>query len=67
MRSSTILGGSIPRDATRGGVNAPALPAHSGREGPLSINMQRDPKFREVVGEIRDTINQLESSNRAGD
>jgi NitT/TauT family transport system ATP-binding protein len=32
-----------------------------------SIEMQRDPKFREVVGEIRDTINQLESSNRAGD
>jgi GTP-binding protein len=26
-----------PRDATRGGVNAPALPAQRGREGPLSI------------------------------
>jgi NitT/TauT family transport system ATP-binding protein len=32
-----------------------------------SIEMQRDPKFREIVGEIRDTIDKLESSNRAGD
>jgi ABC-type nitrate/sulfonate/bicarbonate transport system ATPase subunit len=32
-----------------------------------SIEMQRDPKFQEVVGEIRDVIDRLESSNRAGD
>jgi ABC-type nitrate/sulfonate/bicarbonate transport system ATPase subunit len=32
-----------------------------------SIEMQRDPKFQAVVGELRDTINRLESSNRAGD
>jgi len=32
-----------------------------------SIEMQRDPKFQEVVGGIRDVIDQLESSNRAGD
>ena len=29
-----------PRDATRGGVNAPAPPAERGREGPPSINEQ---------------------------
>ena len=28
------------RDATRGGVNAPAPPVHSGREGPLSIDTE---------------------------
>jgi hypothetical protein len=27
-----------PRDATRGGVNAPAQPAQRGREGPLWID-----------------------------
>ncbi|HEX2691088.1 MAG TPA: ABC transporter ATP-binding protein [Kofleriaceae bacterium] len=32
-----------------------------------SIEMQRDPKFQEVVSEIRDVIDRLESSNRAGD
>jgi ABC-type nitrate/sulfonate/bicarbonate transport system ATPase subunit len=32
-----------------------------------SIVMQRDPKFQEVVGGIRDVIDKLESSNRAGD
>jgi NitT/TauT family transport system ATP-binding protein len=32
-----------------------------------SIEMQRDPKFQEIVGEIRDVINRLESSKRAGD
>ncbi len=32
-----------------------------------SIEMQRDPKFQEVVTEIRDVIDRLESSNRAGD
>src|ERR1041385_7162485 len=30
-------GGSGPRDATRGGVNAPALPVQRGRERPLSV------------------------------
>jgi hypothetical protein len=32
-----------------------------------SIEMQRDPKFQEVVTEIRDVIDRLESSTRAGD
>jgi NitT/TauT family transport system ATP-binding protein len=32
-----------------------------------SIEMQRDPKFQEVVSGIRDVIDRLESSNRAGD
>ncbi|HLL21734.1 MAG TPA: ABC transporter ATP-binding protein [Kofleriaceae bacterium] len=32
-----------------------------------SIEMQRDPKFMEVVMGIRETIDRLESSNRAGD
>jgi ABC-type nitrate/sulfonate/bicarbonate transport system ATPase subunit len=32
-----------------------------------SIEMQRDPKFQQVVTEIRDVIDRLESSNRAGD
>jgi NitT/TauT family transport system ATP-binding protein len=32
-----------------------------------SIEMQRDPKFIEVVMGIRETIDNLESSNRAGD
>ena len=30
--------GAGPRDATRGGVNRPALPVESGRERPLWIN-----------------------------
>jgi len=32
-----------------------------------SIEMQRDPKFLETVWGIRETIDRLESSNRAGD
>jgi len=32
-----------PRDATRGGVNDPALPGQRGRESPLWINML--PKY----------------------
>jgi ABC-type nitrate/sulfonate/bicarbonate transport system ATPase subunit len=32
-----------------------------------SIEMQRDPKFQQVVTEIREIIDRLESSNRAGD
>jgi NitT/TauT family transport system ATP-binding protein len=32
-----------------------------------SIEMQRDPKFQAVVTEIRDVIDRLESSSRAGD
>jgi ABC-type nitrate/sulfonate/bicarbonate transport system ATPase subunit len=32
-----------------------------------SIEMQRDPKFQGIVTEIRDVIDRLESSNRAGD
>jgi hypothetical protein len=34
---STELAGAGPRDATRGGVNGPALPVQRGRESPLSI------------------------------
>ena len=30
--------GDEPRDATRGGVNGPALPGQRGPESPLSIN-----------------------------
>ena len=33
-----MLAGAGPRDATRGGVNAPALPVQRGRESPLSID-----------------------------
>ncbi|HEX3479636.1 MAG TPA: ABC transporter ATP-binding protein [Kofleriaceae bacterium] len=32
-----------------------------------SIEMQRDPKFQALATEIRDVIDRLESSNRAGD
>ncbi len=32
-----------------------------------SLELQRDPKFHEVVMGLRDTIDHLESSNRAGD
>ncbi len=32
-----------------------------------SLEMQRDPKFHQVVMGLRDTIDRLESSNRAGD
>jgi NitT/TauT family transport system ATP-binding protein len=32
-----------------------------------SLEMQRDPKFIEIVHGIRDVIEKLESSNRAGD
>ena len=34
--------GGEPRDATRGGVNRPALPGERGREGPLLIDEPRD-------------------------
>jgi aspartate carbamoyltransferase catalytic subunit len=40
MKGTPVAGGSPsddPRDATRGGVNGPALPVQRGREGPLSI------------------------------
>jgi penicillin-binding protein 1A len=33
-----------PRDATRGGVNGPALPVQRGREGPLSIDDDESPR-----------------------
>ncbi|HEX3762041.1 MAG TPA: hypothetical protein VHW23_25245 [Kofleriaceae bacterium] len=32
-----------PRDATRGGVNGPAVPVQRGQEGPLSIDEAADP------------------------
>ena len=37
--SRTELAGAGPRDATRGGVNGPALPVQRGRESPLSIEV----------------------------
>jgi aspartate carbamoyltransferase catalytic subunit len=40
MKGKPVAGGAPsddPRDATRGGVNGPALPVLRGREGPLSI------------------------------
>ena len=40
MKGKPTTGGAPsddPRDATRGGVNGPALPGQGGREGPLSI------------------------------
>jgi tetratricopeptide (TPR) repeat protein len=37
---------AFPRDATRGGVNGPALPVQRGRESPLSID---DPRLAEHV------------------
>jgi hypothetical protein len=33
----------MPRDATRGGVNGPALPGRRGRESPLWINKHGSP------------------------
>jgi len=36
--ASAVLTGAGPRDATRGGVNGPALPVQRGRERPLSID-----------------------------
>jgi hypothetical protein len=35
-----------PRDATRGGVNDPALPGQRGRESPLEIDW---PTWREML------------------
>jgi hypothetical protein len=34
-----------PRDATRGGVNPPALPGERGREGPLLIDAHQAVGF----------------------
>jgi hypothetical protein len=45
-KASTEMSGAGPRDATRGGVNGPALPVQRGRErreSPLWINML--PKY----------------------
>ena len=39
---------SGPRDATRGGVNGPALPVQRGRESPLSIDVWTKAKARGV-------------------
>jgi hypothetical protein len=39
-----------PRDATRGGVNRPALPGERGRESPLWIEqMDPDPFLADVA------------------
>ncbi|HET9625846.1 MAG TPA: hypothetical protein VFP84_31005 [Kofleriaceae bacterium] len=40
-----------PRDATRAAVNPPAPPAESGREGPLSIDL--DPSLHRLLAEGR--------------
>src|SRR5437867_2056861 len=50
-RASAELAGAGPRDATRGGVNAPALPAQRGRESPLSID--RMAMLRHGVNDIK--------------
>jgi hypothetical protein len=42
-----------PRDATRGGVNGPALPGQRGRERPLSINEPRDATRPLLINEPR--------------
>ncbi|TMQ12382.1 MAG: hypothetical protein E6J91_20965 [Deltaproteobacteria bacterium] len=46
--------GAGPRDATRGGVNSPALPAKRGRESPLWIEQPnpigRNPNFGNTTG-----------------
>ncbi|HEX3757179.1 MAG TPA: protein kinase [Kofleriaceae bacterium] len=39
-----------PRDATRGGVNGPALPVQRGRAGPLSIDGPPEPPTQTPVG-----------------
>ena len=53
-QASAEPAGGGPRDATRGGVNGPALPVQRGRESPLSI----DPQARSVdsVFEAADAI-----------
>ncbi len=45
-----------PRDATRGGVNPPALPADSGRESPLGIDLPRVVRrwFARLAAKTRD-------------
>jgi hypothetical protein len=45
IRSSSEAAARRPRDATRGGVNAPALPVQRGRESPLLI----DPFLADVA------------------
>src|SRR5438477_1224330 len=43
-----------PREATRGGVNAPALPVQRGRESPLWINRLRPDEVVSAGGERRE-------------
>jgi uncharacterized protein (DUF58 family) len=47
---------SSPRDATRGGVNPPALPAERGRESPLGIVLPRAVRrwFAKLAARTRD-------------
>jgi uncharacterized protein (DUF58 family) len=47
---------SVPRDAARGGVNPPALPAERGREGPLGIVLPRAVRrwFARLAAKTRD-------------
>ena len=42
----------IPRDATRGGVNPPALPAERGRESPLSIDTDLLDAYSRAVVDV---------------
>ena len=42
MRKTAPTLSDQPRDATRGGVNGPALPVQRGRESPLWINQDVD-------------------------
>ncbi len=42
MTAFIVRQDTFPRDATRGGVNGPALPVQRGRESPLSIDAALD-------------------------
>jgi acyl-CoA dehydrogenase len=44
--------GSDPRDATRGGVNGPAMPVQGGRESPPSIDTRALCLAREMLGYV---------------
>jgi len=53
---------SWPRDATRGGVNGPALPVQRGRESPLSIDAWTKAKARGV--QTRDLQRWIDAKKR---
>ena len=59
--TSAELTGEGPRDATRGGVNGPALPVQRGRESPLSI----DEKAKKVALLFRENFKKYEAQASA--